>query len=218
MKRNTLIIGDSYSTFEGYVPEGYAVYYYKAGRPETDVSEVCQTWWHPLTQDVGLELLHNESYSGSTICYTGYDGEDYKEISFITRLRKLIEEGFFTKNPIDTVLVFGGTNDSWSDAPLGEAKDSNWTDEDLYCVLPAVSCFAELLRSAVPQGEIFFLLNTDLKEEINRAIGEACEKHSFRLITFDKIRKNDDHPTVAGMKDIKERVAQVLGSYGYGKA
>ncbi len=217
MKHNTLILGDSYSTFEGHVPEGYAVYYYKAGRPETDVSEVSQTWWYPLLRERGLHLLRNDSYSGSTICYTGYDGEDYKDISFITRLRRLIDEGFFTRNPVDTVLIFGGTNDSWADAPLGEASYSEKTEEELYRVLPAVCCFTELLRRTLPRAEIFFLLNTGLKEEINDCIRKACQKQSFRMITFDKIRTNDDHPTVAGMKDIKDRVSAVLESCGYSK-
>ena len=34
---NVLIFGDSYSTFEGYVPEGYDVYYYKDGRSNGEV-------------------------------------------------------------------------------------------------------------------------------------------------------------------------------------
>ena len=36
------ILGDSYSTFEGMIPEGYAVYYPNNGN---DVKEVSQTWW-----------------------------------------------------------------------------------------------------------------------------------------------------------------------------
>lgn len=35
--RNLLIFGDSYSTFAGYIPEGYAAYYSTAYREQTDV-------------------------------------------------------------------------------------------------------------------------------------------------------------------------------------
>ena len=42
--RNLMIFGDSYSTFENYVPSGYAVYYFEKGCPETDVTKVFQTW------------------------------------------------------------------------------------------------------------------------------------------------------------------------------
>ncbi len=41
---NLFILGDSYSTFEGYIPEGYAAWYINAGKPETDVTRLDQTW------------------------------------------------------------------------------------------------------------------------------------------------------------------------------
>ena len=33
------------------------------------------------------------------------------------------------------MFVFGGTNDSWSEAPLGEIKYTDWEDGELYSVL-----------------------------------------------------------------------------------
>ena len=44
MSNNTVIFGDSYSTFENFIPDGYAVYYSEKERPETDVTKVSQTW------------------------------------------------------------------------------------------------------------------------------------------------------------------------------
>ena len=38
--KNVLIFGDSYSTFEDYIPNGFAVYYSKKGSGETDVRNV----------------------------------------------------------------------------------------------------------------------------------------------------------------------------------
>jgi hypothetical protein len=72
---NTLIIGDSYSTFKGYIPEGYAPYY--TNEPgNTDVRRVEETWWHQLQAETDCRILLNNSWSGSTICHTGYDGVD----------------------------------------------------------------------------------------------------------------------------------------------
>ena len=120
MSNNTIIFGDSYSTFENFVLEGYAVYYTEKGRPETDVTKVFQTWWHQVVTEIDLNLNLNNSWSGSTIGYTGYNNTDCSHSSsFIYRLQKLIEQDFFDKNDIDTVFVFGGTNDSWAEAPLG---------------------------------------------------------------------------------------------------
>ena len=72
---NTLIIGDSYSTFKGYIPEGYAPYY--TNEPgNTDVRRVEETWWHQLQAETDCRILLNNSWSGSTICYTGYNDVD----------------------------------------------------------------------------------------------------------------------------------------------
>ena len=101
MKNNTLIFGDSYSTFKGYVPEGYAIYYSENERPETDVTQVSQTWWYQVVEKADLKLVLNNSWSGSTIGYTGYDKVDCsKTNSFIYRFRQLKEQGFFQKNQV----------------------------------------------------------------------------------------------------------------------
>ena len=146
MLKNVFILGDSYSTFEGYVPEGYVSYYRPDGpsylrkkpeleKNESDVFTVEQTWWYNLVKENG-NLLLNCSWSGTTICNTGYNGCDNSECYFIARIEKLIKEDYFKKNKVDTLLLFGGTNDNWSDAPLGEEVYSDWTKEDLYNVFP----------------------------------------------------------------------------------
>ena len=123
MSKNTIIFGDSYSTFKGYIPEGYHPYYLEEGRPETDVTALEETWWHQVVNEAELNLVQNNSWSGSTICFTGYNGNDCSSTSsFIHRLENMIEEKFFEQNRIDKVFVFGGTNDSWCGAPLGEVK------------------------------------------------------------------------------------------------
>ncbi len=211
MKNNTLIFGDSYSTFKSYVPEGYAVYYSENERPETNVTKVSQTWWHQVVTEADLNLVLNNSWSGSTIGYTGYNNTDCsKSSSFIYRLKQLIENGFFDKNKIDTVFVFGGTNDSWSNAPLGEIKYSNLEDSELYYVLPAICYFLNLLKETLPQADIYCLINTDIKPEIASCIKSACEKYRITPITFDSIDKKCGHPTIQGMKNIKDSVLNVI--------
>ena len=142
MKNNLLIFGDSYSTFEGHVPAGYAVYYSDTLHPLSGITKVEQTWWHQVMTERNMNLVRNDSWSGSTVCYNGYCSHD---AAFIHRLHKLIDSGFFRQNPIDTVFVFGGTNDSWADAPLGELKFDRFTKEDLSCALSGISCFLKTL-------------------------------------------------------------------------
>lgn len=211
MKNNVIIFGDSYSTFEGFVPDGYWIYYSEEGRPETDVTQVSQTWWHQVIHDANLNLVMNNSWSGSTVGYTGYDNADCsKTNSFIYRLRQLIENGFFEENKIDTVFVFGGTNDSWSNAPLGEIKYSDWEEKDLYFVLPAICYFLKLLKETLPNAKIYCLLNTEIKTQITDCMKDVCEKIGATPIKFDAIDKNCGHPTIKGMKNIADVVIRTL--------
>lgn len=211
MKNNIVIFGDSYSTFKGFVPDDFAVYYSENVRDETDVTSVKDTWWYQVISEKNLKLVQNNSWSGSTIGYTGYDNVDCStSSSFIYRLRQLISTDFFHKNKIDKVFVFGGTNDSWSNAPLGEAKFDNFEEKDLYFVLPAICYFLNLLKETLPKADIYCLINTDIKPEIALCMKKACKKYGITPITFDTIDKKCGHPTILGMKNIKDRVLEVI--------
>ena len=90
------ILGDSYSTFQGYLqPDTNFVWYWDNPKAEnTDVHHVRETWWHQFIKENGYRLCVNNSFSGSTICYSGYksgkpDFTDYSDRSFVTRHDKL---------------------------------------------------------------------------------------------------------------------------------
>ena len=210
--KNILIFGDSYSTYEGYIPEGYRTYYSPKGRvegPAVTKMQVEETWWKRVVDLIGCNLLLNNSWSGSTIGYTGYEGDCSKSSSFIYRFRKLKEEGFFEKNVVDTVFVFGGTNDNWSGAPLGEMKLSDWEEKDLYFVKPAICHFMSALKTTLQKAKIYFLINTELNPEIGECIKKAGEYYSVKTIALQDIEKECGHPNVNGMKSICEQVLAV---------
>lgn len=204
--KNIMIFGDSYSTFAGYIPEGYAVYYSSADRPETDVRKVEETWWHRVCTDLGLNLVLNNSWSGSTLCNTGYGGDCSMTNSFLHRLDVLKEEGFFDTHEIDTVFIFGCTNDSWANAPLGEIGFGDYTKEDLACVCPAICCFIGRVKETLPNANVIFLINTELKPQIGEAVKAASEHHGTSFIEMKTIDKRSGHPTIQGMKDIADQV------------
>ena len=65
------ILGDSYSTFEGYLqPDTNSIWYYVSPRQQTDVTSVKQTWWHKFIKENNYRLCVNNSFSGATICNT----------------------------------------------------------------------------------------------------------------------------------------------------
>ena len=107
--KSVSILGDSYSTFEGYVqPDTNFVWYLKTppeGR-KTDMVSVRNTWWHQFIKENNYRLCVNNSFSGATICHTGYRSEDYSDRSFITRMKSL--------GCPDIIFIFGATNDYWA--------------------------------------------------------------------------------------------------------
>ena len=208
---NIVIFGDSYSTFAGCIPAGYAPYY--SGRRERgpDIESKDQSWWGMLVNETEADLIRNDSWSGSTIGYTGYNNSDTsKTSSFIFRLEKLEKEGFFENNKIDRVFVFGGTNDSWSNAPLGEEMTEGWKREDLYNVLPAVGYFFTKLRQVLPNAKIYGICNCGIKAEVVNAIKNVCAKIDAKPIVLENIDKLNAHPTPLGMIQIKDQVLKEI--------
>ncbi len=205
-----LIFGDSYSTFHGQVPEGFDSYYPREG--DWGVSDVSKTWWGMLAEQTGSDIVLNNSWSGSTICNTGYDGDCSETSSFICRLSNLVDEGFFYNNKIDRVIIFGGTNDSWTGNAAGELIFNNWNEEHLKQVLPRISYFVSMLLGIVSKDTVHFVINTDLREEIRNGIIEICKYYEIGYTVLFDIEKIDGHPTYAGMINIKN---QILSNLGY---
>ncbi|MBR7110712.1 MAG: hypothetical protein IKC83_02440, partial [Clostridia bacterium] len=202
------ILGDSYSTYEGYIPSGNKTFYASKVVDNRPVSKMRfkHVWWARLIKKQKYNLVLNDSWSGSTVCYTGYNGEDCsKTKAFIFRFRRLLKQGFFNQNKIDKVFVFGGTNDSWADAPLGQAIAENVEEKDLYSVLPAFCYLMNEIKQKI-NAQIYFIINTGLKNEISNCIKEQAKKLNVNVIELNEIDKQDGHPTKKGMKQIYKQV------------
>lgn len=207
---NVLIFGDSYSTYRGCIPEGFAHYY---GREDTEVCGVKNadmTWWRMLLSETDSTLVMNNSWSGSTVCYTGYSGDCSATNSFIYRLECLINEGFNLKNKIDTVFVFGGTNDNWANAPVGAVTYDEVQREDRFQVLPGFCHFARLLKKSFGEARIVYIVNTDLKPEVSFGISEVCRIYGAECVMLKDIDKVNGHPNALGMIQIKDQVIKSL--------
>lgn len=204
--RTVAILGDSYSTFDGYIPEGNACWYFTTPQGENDVVSVEQTWWHQFCEDGGYELLMNESYSGSTICDTGYDGADYSDRSFIYRMNLLVSGD----RTADLIIIFGGTNDSWANSPVGELKYGDWEPAEMYSCLPACCFMLDHLTTRAPESEIVFVINSELKDEITEGITEACAHYGVHSLLLKDIEKKWGHPSILGMSQINEQLTAFI--------
>ena len=198
------ILGDSYSTFYGYVePDANLCWYGVPGEEkENDVVNVQDTWWHCLMENGDYELERNNSYSGSTVCHTGYKGADYSDRSFITRMVDLGQP--------DIILVFGGTNDSWAGSPLGEYRYADWTKESLFQFRPALAYMLSHMIKRYPNVELYFLLNSGLSKGVNESVRTICRHYGVTCIELKDIDKRSGHPSVKGMEQICRQIESCI--------
>ena len=139
------ILGDSYSTFAGHNPDGYAPFY---PNDRNDVTKVEETWWDLYINAMGYVLEANNSW--------------------------------------------GGTNDAWAGSPIGEYQYEGWTKEDCKSFRPALACLFDQLRRKYPQAQIYSILNSELREEINESSRTICKHYGIQLIELHDIENRTD--------------------------
>lgn len=197
------ILGDSYSTFKGYVlPDSNYVWYPQEKAENNDVQDVRQLWWQQLIRRKGYRLCQNNSFSGATICHTGYDGADYSDRSYCTRLWHL--------GSPDVIFVFGGTNDTWAKSPVGDFKYGGWTASDLYQFRPAMAYVLAHLQNRYPGAEVYVIINDILSEDITASMKTICDHYQVPYIQLHDIDKQWGHPSQKGMRQIAEQVGVAL--------
>ena len=204
------ILGDSYSTFEGYVdPDTNNVWEDYA---QIGVTDVEQMWWRQVADSTGWVLDRNNSFSGALICnYADFNGGDYyAPNSFLRRMNNL-------GNP-DVIFILGGTNDVWQDAPFGDFVYADWTEEQLCSFRPALAYLLDNVKRQHPNAKIYFLLETSpcpggITEETRQNLVESAHRitqhYGVECIDLD-IHKDWWHPDVQGQEDIARQVLEVL--------
>ena len=196
------ILGDSYSTFKGYVLPDSNFVWYPQKVDNNDVQDVQELWWHILIREHGYRLCQNNSFSGATICHTGYQKEDYSDRSYCTRLNNL--------GSPDIILVFGGTNDSWAQSPIGDYQYADWNKKDLYQFRPAMAYLLANLQNRYPGTEIYVIINSELSEEVTGSMKTICDHYKVPYIQLVDIEKQWGHPSKKGMRAIADQVAAAL--------
>lgn len=185
------VLGDSYSTYDGVNPPGYAPFY-PNNQNDCKIAEQC--WWSLYTKAKGYTLEKNDSWGGTTICTTGYGHRDVTASSMLWRFDRLGDP--------DIIFLFGGTNDAWAHSPVGEYKYSDWTDEDCKSLRPALSCLLTRLALRYPAAQVVVMLNSELQEEVNESFRTVCKHHGVQLVELQDVEKQNGHPSIKGMQSI----------------
>lgn len=129
------ILGDSISTFEGWIPAECTIFFPRDG----EVTDVSQTWWMKLIEETGMELCTNNSSAGSTCTGDSLCADNPAYACSGGRLSLLM--GPQGKMP-DIIIVYMGINDLLKGVPLGDNDGMQLVEEgnvenfsDAYCLI-----------------------------------------------------------------------------------
>lgn len=206
------IIGDSISTYYGFVPDGYKVYYNEEIALENQLTSVDDTWWKIVCKHLGAEICVNNSYSGSRVSGNGFPCASSDE-----RTSSLYTEG---ATP-DLILLYIGANDFgrgigikenpffYKEAIFYDAYKEmlqkimhNYPDSQIVC--------ATLMKSSVkgnPQWEYPRSKTGISLEEYNEAIREIANNVGVLVADLEALNTPYEtldtlHPTREGHKTI----------------
>lgn len=205
------VLGDSFSAFEGMVdPSTNDTFPYEnIGVTSTDM------WWHKVATEMEWVMDKNNSFSGALVSnFDGFSGGNYYAPN--SYLRRMGDLG----NP-DVIFVFGGTNDIYKGAPLGDFIYSDWPEEQLCNFRPAMAYLFDGLRRLYPHAEIYCLVDmelcisdTSIDDEIRQAYIESMHRiashYNVQCIDLYAIHKSHWHPDVQGQDDIARQVIEAL--------
>ena len=207
---NTLVsfFGDSITTFEGEIPEGFASYYPTSG---CDVTSKELTWWYKAASKLGYTILTNNSYSGSYVTNVGTNswyGEGIERIRYLEK----------DNETPDVVIIHMGTND-FSHGVTGDRFKKAYTHmiEQIKYYYDDVIIYVCLLPSNL-YGDNFIAP----RETNNASIKQIANDYNLKIIDFTSVLTNSNcrelifagsHPNKDGMDAMSEYVYNQLKSY-----
>lgn len=220
---NFSIYGDSISTFEGYNPEGYAVYYNQLIQQKNQLDSVDDTWWSQVIRAFNGRLCVNNSFSGSRV-----SGAYFPSGASENRCG-----GLHTYNLTpDIILICLGDNDFGNGVPI-KRKKLPFMKLDSGVFYDAYRIMLKRLKQNYPQTVIICatLVRTVIKDkpgwpfpetfagvpfdDYNTAIRKACRKEHCFLADLDALNLryetlDGSHPNKTGHKELANAWITVL--------
>lgn len=181
------VLGDSISTYQGYIPDDYACFY---PNMDNDVKDVTQTWWMQVLYNTGMRLAANGSYSASTVC--GDSGEEHSSAGCSDRRINDLK-GPYGTSP-DIILVYMGANDFFRAMDLGNFDGFPKGRGEKYYVnfSEAYELMLQKLQRTYPASRIYCMTLTEAN-------------------SGDHPRVNEKGNTIA---DFNSRIKAIAAAYG----
>ncbi|MBP5284773.1 MAG: hypothetical protein ILO34_01530, partial [Kiritimatiellae bacterium] len=208
------VIGDSYSTYSGTMPDGYVTCY---DGSYNGVTSAAQTYWMRIINALGGTLEVNNSWSGSWVCNAN---------NTLTTPSFISPERLAVLGDPDLFIICGGSNDCWwgkdyglkGDDPLGQFVYSGWTADELMQFRPAFAYLLDYLKTNFPGAGILVVVNsTDdaqsayaLTEEYASSMETIAAHYSAMCVRCSGVEKVDYHPTSGGFLTMANQALAVL--------
>lgn len=227
------ILGDSISTFQGYIPVGYYDFFPEYGKVEAAED----TWWHIVAEDMDLEIYVNGSSAGATVVGDSDGTEDPQCACNEFRTNDLA--GAQGACP-DVIIVYLGTNDLLEAAPLGDNDGTDVvTAGEIDTFSDAYTLMLDKLQANYPAARIYcctllqigtYGTQTPYVEKVNgeqltsadygEVITRIAQNKGLSVIdlyncgiTIKNLKETSSdgvHPTAEGMRMIAAAVEEAL--------
>jgi hypothetical protein len=73
-----------------------------------------------------------------------------------------------------------------------------------------MACLLQRIAEYYPNVKVYFILNSELKEEINESVRTICAHYGVPVIALHDIEKISGHPSVRGMQQISAQVKEFI--------
>lgn len=233
------VLGDSISTFAGFNPTGYKIFYQGENCIKADIHDKNRTWWQRTINFLGGELLTNNSYAYSRVSQMP-DMSDLFPSGCSNERTSTLHSG---KEKPDVILVMMGMSDWIGEVPITGGVENYYDEEigkNIFGFVEDESSFSfaydvmlEKLKSNYPAAEIWCCTlfttrvsnNPDFDflkkhkdndiEKYNRVIRESATKNACKVVDFAKFKIQIDtfdgfNPNVAGMKSLAVLAAREI--------
>lgn len=222
------IIGDSISTYAGFNPEGYAVFYDKDMQIKNDLENVYDTWWAKIIQKLHAYLCVNNSYSGSRVT-----GNDFPAAVSEQRISNL-HTGEYKP---DIILIYIGFNDFGNGVRIYNNRMKRIAGRNIDYFADAYEEMLLRVKKNYPKATLVCgsLMRTAIKgknawsfpeayggvnfEDYNIAIRKICKKRKCCLADLSALdihyeTLDGTHPTVEGHLTIYKAWEKCLSELG----
>lgn len=215
--RRVGILGDSISTFLGWIDSSYSAYYPTSDSIEKGGTGTVQSvektyWWKIINEKMKYGVLDvNNSYSGTkVVTENGVKG-------FVDRAYRF--------NDPDIIIIHGGTNDKNKASTIGEYDfDLPIGQLDENCYRSAYVKLVKMLQTRFEGVEIIVLVGDMLTTQYAQSNIAIAEHFGLPCVDFTKggtitndtvniPKSTGSHPDAKGMQYMADRIAEVCADY-----